>query len=248
MKRSQKFAVMCMSAITLFAFTPSIAAAKPPQGESHEASTDNVDNHHPSGKDRTVENGNSGTQGKSTNEPDDNGKGPERDFNNGPGDNDDGLADKPGQGGGMHLDDQDGNNGCGNDDDFEDDNEGWCGQKPAPVTTPSISERPEEPPAVNSGTEEQEEEAVTPEEPETNEEPVIEDDVLGETFFPTINTPEPEDVVFETVQKPERTEVASVNETRRPSSLAATGASVLALALLGAGTLITGLVLTKRTT
>jgi len=65
---------------------------------------------HPSGKDRTEEPGNSGTQGKAASDPDDT-------ANRGP--------DKPEQAGGFD-DDKDGNNGCGNDDDFEDDNNGNC--------------------------------------------------------------------------------------------------------------------------
>jgi hypothetical protein len=67
---------------------------------------------HPSGKDRTVEPGGSGTQGRSPSDPD-------GDFNYGP--------DKPGERGGIYTGDQDGNNGCGNDQDFEDDNRGNCG-------------------------------------------------------------------------------------------------------------------------
>jgi hypothetical protein len=70
------------------------------------------DNRHPSGRDRSVEAGGSGTQGNSPSDPD-------GDSNGGP--------DKPGKPGGVDLDDQDGNNGCGNDDDFEDDNNGNCG-------------------------------------------------------------------------------------------------------------------------
>lgn len=81
------------------------------------------DNRHPSGKDRSVEYGNSGNQGNSASDPDDDGKGPDR-SNGGP--------DKPNGSGGIDKADQDGNNGCGNDDDFEDDNEGWCGQHPKP--------------------------------------------------------------------------------------------------------------------
>ncbi|MGH2755088.1 MAG: hypothetical protein ACRDLB_11725 [Actinomycetota bacterium] len=73
---------------------------------------DDGDNKHPSGKDRSVEPGNSGNQGKSPSDPD-------GDSNGGP--------DKPGGSGGDDLADQDGNNGCGNDDDFEDDNNGNCG-------------------------------------------------------------------------------------------------------------------------
>jgi hypothetical protein len=85
---------------------------------------DDDDNRHPSGKDRETNNGSTDdTQGKSTSTPDQNGSGPERDYEG---------TDKPGGAGGMDKDDQDGNNGCGNDDDFEDDNEGWCGGKPKP--------------------------------------------------------------------------------------------------------------------
>ena len=75
---------------------------------------DDGDNKHPSGKDRSEENGNSGNQGNSASDPD-------GDSNGGP--------DKPGGSGGVDLADQDGNNGCGNDDDFEDDNNGNCGKK-----------------------------------------------------------------------------------------------------------------------
>ena len=102
---------------------------------------DQTQSRHPSGNDRCVENGKSGTQtsgtiqGKSTSDPDQNGKGPER---NAVGTR---TPDKPGGQGGVIRSDQDGNNGCGNDQDFEDDNEGWCGGKPkqvqpAPTPTP----------------------------------------------------------------------------------------------------------------
>ena len=64
---------------------------------------------HPSGRDRDLESGGSGDQGKSGSDPD--------------GDENDG-ADKPGEGGGADTGDQDGNNGSGNDSDFEDDNRG----------------------------------------------------------------------------------------------------------------------------
>ena len=70
---------------------------------------------HPSGKDKNEERGGSGTQGKSTSDPD-------GETNGG--------ADKPGGDGGFDAD-QDGNNGCGNDDDFEDDNNGNCGGRRA---------------------------------------------------------------------------------------------------------------------
>jgi hypothetical protein len=72
---------------------------------------DDGDNRHPSGRDRSVENGNSGNQGNSPSDPDG--------MSNG-------GADKPGGTGGVDQHDQDGNNGCGNDDDFEDDNNGKC--------------------------------------------------------------------------------------------------------------------------
>jgi len=84
---------------------------------------DEGDNAHPSGKDRSVENGGSGNQGKSESNPDDS-EGPMR-FEGAHGD------DKPNGPGGTDLADQDGNNGCGNDDDFDDDNNGWCGKPEA---------------------------------------------------------------------------------------------------------------------
>lgn len=80
---------------------------------------------HPSGKDRHIEPGGSGNQGKSPSHPDDS-KGPQR-FEEEQG------ADKPQSttnGGGTNVYDQDGNNGCGNDQDFDDDNNGWCGRNP----------------------------------------------------------------------------------------------------------------------
>ena len=73
-----------------------------------------TDNMHPSGKDRSTENGGSGNQGKSGSDPDG---------------TKNGGVDKPNGKGGNDLLDQDGNNGCGNDDDFEDDNNGNCGGK-----------------------------------------------------------------------------------------------------------------------
>ncbi|MGH2691066.1 MAG: hypothetical protein ACRDHM_01000 [Actinomycetota bacterium] len=81
-----------------------------------------TDNAHPSGKDKHVEAGGSGNQGKAVSDPDDDGRGPDR-TNRG--------VDQPGGAGGLDILDQDGNNGCGNDDDFEDDNEGNCGGKPS---------------------------------------------------------------------------------------------------------------------
>jgi hypothetical protein len=100
--------------------------------EDDHTTADAGDNRHPSGKDRSVENGGSGNQGKSESNPDDS-KGPMR-YEGTQGD------DKPGGPGGTDLADQDGNNGCGNDDDFDDDNNGWCGRptkvKPTDVNKP----------------------------------------------------------------------------------------------------------------
>ncbi len=104
---------------------------------------DDGDNAHPSGKDRSVENGGSGNQGSSESDPDDDGRGPDR-SNGGP--------DKPNGSGGVDKADQDGNNGCGNDDDFEDDNEGWCGRKPKPAPPAVAAEGPCDADATMPGT------------------------------------------------------------------------------------------------
>ena len=98
--------------------------------------SDDDDTAHPSGKDRSTENGGSGNQGKSESTPDQDGHGPERDFEG---------TDKPNGAGGVDKEDQDGNNGCGNDDDFEDDNEGWCGQKPKKSKTEVKAAKTEKP-------------------------------------------------------------------------------------------------------
>ena len=94
--------------------------------EDDHTTADEGDNRHPSGKDRSVENGGSGNQGRSESNPDDS-KGPMR-YEGVQGD------DKPGGPGGTDLADQDGNNGCGNDDDFDDDNNGFCGRPTKPTT------------------------------------------------------------------------------------------------------------------
>ena len=97
-----------------------------------------ADNAHPSGNDRHED---KGTQGHSTSDPDDDGRGPDRSN---------GGADKPFESsdgtGGVDQQDQDGNNGCGNDDDFEDDNEGWCGKPNRSTDTPPP---PPPPPVVD---------------------------------------------------------------------------------------------------
>jgi hypothetical protein len=115
---------------------------------------DTNESHHPSGKDRFLESGRSGNQGKSESDPDDN-VGPMR-REELPCDNDprgaDKCTDKPGGSGGHDTLDQDGNNGCGNDQDFDDDNNGWCGKPTVVVETPpppivqpggQVVERPE---------------------------------------------------------------------------------------------------------
>jgi hypothetical protein len=89
--------------------------------------SDDGDNRHPSGRDRSVENGGSGNQGRSQSDPDG--------MSNG-------GADKPGGTGGIDQLDQDGNNGCGNDDDFEDDNNGNCGGQQDSVTSPEVDSEP----------------------------------------------------------------------------------------------------------
>jgi hypothetical protein len=93
---------------------------------------DEGDNEHPSGNDRSVENGGSENQGSAQADPDDDGLGPDRTN---------GGVDQPDGPGGEDLADQDGNNGCGNDDDFEDDNEGLCSGPtyPAPAEQPVIN-------------------------------------------------------------------------------------------------------------
>jgi hypothetical protein len=81
------------------------------------ASTDS--SHDPSNPDGTY-------QGKSGSTPDQDGIGADHGIEN---------NDKTGP-------DTDGNNGCGNDPDREDDNNGWCGKKPAnvqPTETPEVS-------------------------------------------------------------------------------------------------------------
>jgi hypothetical protein len=145
-RKTQRLAVLFLAlALSAWGVTPALAV--PERGPKHEVSdhdgdhdsdpstaheddhstSDEGDNAHPSGKDRSVENGGSGNQGKAESNPDDS-KGPQR-YEGAKGD------DKSQGPGGTDTDDQDGNNGCGQDDDFDDDNNGWCG-KPAATTTP----------------------------------------------------------------------------------------------------------------
>ena len=199
---------------------------------------DDGDNAHPSGKDRSVENGGSGNQGNSESDPDDDGRGPDR-SNGGP--------DKPNGSGGVDKADQDGNNGCGNDDDFEDDNEGWCGRKPKPVkpevkpvgpcdadtTMPGTqpckdgSSKPCDADATMPGTQpcvDEDEPVVLPDVVTRPGQPEVPAVVLGERFARTDDKAAP----------------AATRQAKRPSGsmLPFTGANLLAFA--GAGLVLTG--------
>lgn len=127
--RKHASALVIVAAALLFGASAAFAAkptSSPPSANEHAYKTppDQTLNDHPSGKDRSVEPGGSGTQGKAVSDPDG--------MTNG-------GADKPGQVGGFDTD-KDGNNGCGNDDDFEDDNNGWCGHHPKKTTVESGGE------------------------------------------------------------------------------------------------------------
>jgi hypothetical protein len=89
------------------------------KGQAKKAEATDSSNHDPSNPDGTY-------QGKSGSTPDQDGIGADHGVDN---------NDKTGP-------DTDGNNGCGNDPDREDDNNGWCGKKPAnvqPTETPEVS-------------------------------------------------------------------------------------------------------------
>ena len=124
--------------------------------------SDDGDNAHPSGKDKSVEHGKSGNQGNSASDPD-------GDSNGG--------ADKPNGPGGTDKADQDGNNGCGNDDDFEDDNNGNCGpkDKTKPCVPHGKSEGKGKAHAKGKGHKDCDEGSTT-----TNEDDVVEGDSLTE--------------------------------------------------------------------
>ncbi|MCO8126208.1 LPXTG cell wall anchor domain-containing protein [Acidimicrobiia bacterium EGI L10123] len=126
----QTFSLLIGALALVFGSAGLVGASQPERDGTSATSdvADDGDNAHPSGKDRSVEPGGSGTQGNAQSDPDDDGRGPDRSN---------GGADKPGGEGGVDKDDQDGNNGCGNDDDFEDDNEGLClGRDGAPGQQP----------------------------------------------------------------------------------------------------------------
>lgn len=93
---------------------------QPGKSEASPGSNQDSSNHDPSNPDGTY-------RGKSSSTPDQDGIGADHGIDN---------NDKTGAG-------TDGNNGCGNDADREDDNNGWCGKKPAtgvsPTETPTTS-------------------------------------------------------------------------------------------------------------
>lgn len=112
---------------------------------------DSTESQHPSGNDRNIEPGKSGTQGKSTSNPDGDGADKRRSSRDGS------------FGGTQGNGDWDDNNGCGNDNDFADDNNGNCGGKsktvsPSPKPSakpspkPSHSPRPSSTPGPIGGT------------------------------------------------------------------------------------------------
>jgi hypothetical protein len=216
---------------------------------------DDGDNAHPSGKDRSVENGGSGNQGNSESDPDDDGRGPERTN---------GGADKPNGPGGVDEADQDGNNGCGNDDDFEDDNEGWCGKPPA-KTKPEVEPAPVKPcdaDATMPGTQPCDDADVLPTEPclgEMADDAVEcnEDDVLGGVISrpatPELGAGEGPEVLGERLSQPvEGGGVAAAAQEAGPSFLGQqlpfTGSALLSYGAIAVGLLLAGagLLATRR--
>lgn len=203
--------ICTISAVLMLFFAPSAALASPPaehpgQGQEQSAEhgrdsapgqqkttqsdqPDDGDNKHPSGKDKSVEPGGSGTQGNAQSDPDDDGKGPDRSN---------GGADKPGGPGGVDKGDQDSNNGCGNDDDFEDDNEGLCGgpdrsesEKPKEVDKPKEeAPRETEKPREQKPAPKPDAPAEKPKAPVENPEPVVEGPAEVETPEPVSVAPE----------------------------------------------------------
>ena len=177
--------------------------------------SDDGDNRHPSGRDRSVEAGGSGNQGNSESDPDDDGRGPDR-SNGGP--------DKPNGSGGIDLADQDGNNGCGNDDDFEDDNEGWCGHKPE-LEQPSVLPLPPL--------------SVCPEGTDFAGMPMTDLDDCDQPEGPIERddddaVPDDDDVLVNVIERPSGPKVLGTRVAAAPAALPFTGSGdVLPLALLG---------------
>jgi hypothetical protein len=220
---------------------------------------DDGDNAHPSGKDRSTENGGSGNQGDSESDPDDDGRGPDR-TNGGP--------DKPNGSGGVDKADQDGNNGCGNDDDFEDDNEGWCGKPPAKPARPNVKPSgPCDADAAMTGTQPCLDAGVAPTQPCVDEAPMAGgaeacekdddagDDVLGGVITrpgtPDVDVEDGPDVLGERLTQPvEGGGVVAAAAERAAaflgrqlpftgSALLSYGAIAVGLLLVGAGILAT---------
>lgn len=169
---------------------------------------DDGDNRHPSGRDKSVESGGSGNQGKTKSDPDDDGRGPDRSN---------GGRDVPDGPGGADLADQDGNNGCGNDDDFEDDNEGWCGKPKKSEATVVGS-----PAAADTTTEVEVQPAVAPAAVEVPVQSEVAR-VMGITIDVKASPVAVAAPVSETVVRPQRTEVLGLGFER--SAVAAGGPS-----------------------
>ena len=217
---------------------------------------DDGDNAHPSGKDKSVEHGKSGNQGKSGSDPD-------GDSNGG--------ADKPNGPGGTDKADQDGNNGCGNDDDFEDDNNGNCGPKDKTKTKPCVPHGKSEGKGKahvkgnskhdcvegSSSTKDDDEvegDTLTDDCPEDDamaagdsdgcgdDDAEVDDDVLGGIIG---GGPDAEDdeVLGDTLTNDE---AAAAADREAGASLPFTGAAILTIVALGVGLLATGALVMHR--
>ena len=278
MTKGLKTAVAVLIAAFMALFLISGTAAAAPKADGHEKTEENDDNHHPSGKDRTNEPDDAEEgefQGKSKSEPDDDDHGPERDFDEGDGANEDGIEDKPGMGGGMHTSDQDGNNGCGNDDDFEDDNEGLCG--PRDRTEPEVDAEEEEQDeevedkTCPAGTTMVDDECVKVkgDDTEKDETEKVETDVLGEVLERDTTDSVDTDVDGEVLGRLPVTgpaasgaEVLGVQLERAPeaapavlgaqfnrtaaAALARTGVGIVSLVALGLGLVTLGAMISRR--
>ncbi len=201
--------------------------------EAEEESADGTnDNAHPSGKDRSAENGGSGNQGKAESNPDDS-KGPMRS---------EGVAgedDKANAGGGTDGDDQDGNNGCGNDDDFDDDNNGWCGKNKPTSGDEVQSDRDEKGPCDADA-------SMAGVQPCDEEDDVDEDDVvLGD--FEVRPIPDVPTVLGVRLSRAPVAAAAVRNARVRAGVLPFTGASLLPILLLGLGFMASGILAIRST-
>jgi hypothetical protein len=124
---------IALAAVATSAFAaPGGQPGKPDDpGKSAEAPGHNKEDAGPSDSSKDPSNPDGTYQGKSPSTPDQDGIGADHGIDN---------NDKTGP-------DTDGNNGCGNDPDREDDNNGWCGKKPAPEVSPT--ETPTENPSIS---------------------------------------------------------------------------------------------------